>query len=169
MCRRKEAANIHLSNIICDRMNTHAIGYNTKNINFNPQEALKYVSAQDVKDFGLIPELCGRFPVITSLNALDRVALKRILIEPKNALVKQYIALFKMDGITLTFTEDCLDYIVDKAVELQLGARGLRAIVEKIMTDAMFEFPSLNKKKIEVDEAYAKEKFESSIFSFKDK
>ena len=111
----------------------------------------------------------GRFPVITSLNALDRVALKRILIEPKNALVKQYIALFKMDGITLTFTEDCLDYIVDKAVELQLGARGLRAIVEKIMTDAMFEFPSLNKKKIEVDEAYAKEKFESSIFSFKDK
>ncbi len=159
----------NLSNIICDRMNTHAIGYNTKNINFNPQEALKYVSAQDVKDFGLIPELCGRFPVITSLNALDRVALKRILIEPKNALVKQYIALFKMDGITLTFTEDCLDYIVDKAVELQLGARGLRAIVEKIMTDAMFEFPSLNKKKIEVDEAYAKEKFESSIFSFKDK
>ncbi|MCR4827783.1 MAG: ATP-dependent Clp protease ATP-binding subunit ClpX, partial [Bacteroidales bacterium] len=159
----------NLSNIICDRMNTHAIGYNTKNINFNPQEALKYVSAQDVKDFGLIPELCGRFPVITSLNALDRDALKRILTEPKNALVKQYIALFKMDGISLSFTEDCLDYIVDKAVELQLGARGLRAIVEKIMTDAMFEFPSLNKRKIEVDKAYAQEKFESSIFSFKDK
>ena len=159
----------NLSNIICDRMNTHAIGYNTKNINFNPQEALKYVSAQDVKDFGLIPELCGRFPVITSLNALDRDALKRILTEPKNALVKQYIALFKMDGIALSFTEESLDYIVDKAVELQLGARGLRAIVEKIMTDAMFEFPSLNKKKIVVDKAYAQEKFESSIFSFKDK
>ena len=159
----------NLSNIICDRMNTHAIGYNTKNINFNPQEALKYVSAQDVKAFGLIPELCGRFPVITSLNALDREALKRILTEPKNALVKQYTALFKMDGISLSFTEDCLDYIVDKAVELQLGARGLRAIVEKIMTDAMFEFPSLNKKKIVVDKAYAQEKFESSIFSFKDK
>ena len=159
----------NLSNIICDRMNTHAIGYNTKNINFNPQEALKYVSAQDVKEFGLIPELCGRFPVITSLNALDRDALKRILTEPKNALVKQYIALFKMDGISLSFTEDCLDYIVDKAEELQLGARGLRAIVEKIMTDAMFEFPSLNKKKIVVDKAYAQEKFESSIFSFKDK
>ena len=159
----------NLSNIICDRMNTHAIGYNTKNINFNPQEALKYVSAQDVKDFGLIPELCGRFPVITSLNALDRNALKRILTEPKNALVKQYIALFKMDGITLSFTDESLDYIVDKAVELQLGARGLRAIVEKIMTDAMFEFPSLNKKKITVDKAYAQEKFESSIFSFKDK
>ena len=159
----------NLSNIICDRMNTHAIGYNTKNINFNPQEALKYVSAQDVKAFGLIPELCGRFPVITSLNALDREALKRILTEPKNALVKQYAALFKMDGISLSFTEDCLDYIVDKAVELQLGARGLRAIVEKIMTDAMFEFPSLNKRKIVVDKAYAQEKFESSIFSFKDK
>ena len=159
----------NLSNIICDRMNTHAIGYNTKNINFNPQEALKYVSAQDVKAFGLIPELCGRFPVITSLNALDREALKRILTEPKNALVKQYTALFKMDGISLSFTEDCLDYIVDKAVELQLGARGLRAIVEKIMTDAMFEFPSLNKRKIVVDKAYAQEKFESSIFSFKDK
>ena len=159
----------NLSNIICDRMNTHAIGYNTKNINFNPQEALKYVSAQDVKEFGLIPELCGRFPVITSLDALDRDALKRILTEPKNALVKQYIALFKMDGIALTFTEECLDYIVDKAVELQLGARGLRAIVEKIMTDAMFEFPSLNKRKIEVDKVYAQEKFESSIFSFKDK
>jgi ATP-dependent Clp protease ATP-binding subunit ClpX len=159
----------NLSNIICDRMNTHAIGYNTKNINFNPQEALRYVSAQDVKDFGLIPELCGRFPVITSLEALDRTALKRILTEPKNALVKQYMALFKMDGITLTFTEDCLDYIVDKAVELQLGARGLRAIVEKIMTDAMFEFPSLNKRKITVDKAYAQEKFESTIFAFKDK
>ena len=159
----------NLSNIICDRMNTHAIGYNTKNINFNPQEALKYVSAQDVKAFGLIPELCGRFPVITSLNALDREALKRILTEPKNALVKQYTALFKMDGISLSFTEDCLDYIVDKAVELQLGARGLRAIVEKIMTDAMFECPSLNKRKIVVDKAYAQEKFESSIFSFKDK
>ena len=159
----------NLSNIICDRMNTHAIGYNTKNINFNPQEALKYVSAQDVKAFGLIPELCGRFPVITSLNALDREALKRILTEPKNALVKQYTALFKMDGISLSFTEDCLDYIVDKAVELQLGARGLLAIVEKIMTDAMFEFPSLNKRKIVVDKAYAQEKFESSIFSFKDK
>ena len=159
----------NLSNIICDRMNTHAIGYNTKNINFNPQEALKYVSAQDVKDFGLIPELCGRFPVITSLNALDSSALKRILTEPKNALVKQYIALFKMDGIALSFTEESLDYIVEKAVELQLGARGLRAIVEKIMTDAMFEFPSLSKKKIVVDKSYAQEKFESSIFSFKDK
>ena len=97
------------------------------------------------------------------------MALKRILTEPKNALVKQYIALFKMDGIALSFTEESLDYIVDKAVELQLGARGLRAIVEKIMTDAMFEFPSLNRKKIVVDKAYAKEKFESSIFSFKDK
>ncbi len=159
----------NLSNIICERMNTHAIGFNTKNINFNPQEALKYVSAQDIKDFGLIPELCGRFPVITSLHSLDRVALKKILIEPKNALLKQYITLFKMDKIELIFTDDCVDYIVDKAIELQLGARGLRAIVEKIMTDAMFEFPSAGRKKIAVDTDYAKAHFEDLFFSYKDK
>lgn len=161
----------NISNIICERMNTHAIGYNTKNINFNPQEALKYVSAQDVKDFGLIPELCGRFPVITSLQALDRDALKMILTEPKNALVKQYKALFQMDKIELSFTDGCIDYIVDKAIELKLGARGLRAIVEKIMTDAMYEFPGeYTRKTVKViDEAYAKEHFEDSIFVFKDK
>lgn len=159
----------NLSNIICERMNTHAVGFNTKNVNFNPQEALKYVSAQDVKTFGLIPELCGRFPVITSLQSLDRDALKKILVEPKNALLRQYQLLFKMDKINLTFTDDCIDYIVDKAVELQLGARGLRAIVEKVMTDAMFEFPSDNRKKIAVDKKYAQEHFEDTFFSFKDK
>lgn len=159
----------NLSNIICERMNTHAVGFNTKNVNFNPQVALKYVSAQDVKTFGLIPELCGRFPVITSLQSLDRDALKKILVEPKNALLRQYQLLFKMDKINLTFTDDCIDYIVDKAVELQLGARGLRAIVEKVMTDAMFEFPSDNRKKIAVDKKYAQEHFEDTFFSFKDK
>ncbi|MBQ3750315.1 MAG: ATP-dependent Clp protease ATP-binding subunit ClpX [Bacteroidales bacterium] len=159
----------NLEQIIGERMNTNAIGYNKKNRNIDKDNMLQYVSAQDIKQFGLIPELCGRFPVITSLNPLDAQALKRILTQPKNALVKQYVKLFKMDGITLTFEDAALDYIVEKAVELKLGARGLRAIVEKIMTDAMFDFPSMNKKKITVTADYARENFEKSIFSFLDK
>jgi ATP-dependent Clp protease ATP-binding subunit ClpX len=159
----------NLEQIIGERMNTNAIGYNKKNRNIDKDNMLQYVSAQDIKQFGLIPELCGRFPVITSLNPLDAPALKRILTQPKNALVKQYVKLFKMDGITLTFEDAALDYIVEKAVELKLGARGLRAIVEKIMTDAMFDFPSMNKKKITVTADYARENFEKSIFSFLDK
>ncbi len=159
----------NLEQIIGERMNTNAIGYNKKNRNIDKDNMLQYVSAQDIKQFGLIPELCGRFPVITSLNPLDATALKRILTQPKNALVKQYVKLFKMDGITLTFEDAALDYIVEKAVELKLGARGLRAIVEKIMTDAMFDFPSMNKKKITVTADYARENFEKSIFSFLDK
>lgn len=159
----------NLEQIIGERMNTNAIGYNKKNRNIDKDNMLQYVSAQDIKQFGLIPELCGRFPVITSLNPLDAPALKRILTQPKNALVKQYVKLFKMDGITLTFEDAALDYIVEKAAELKLGARGLRAIVEKIMTDAMFDFPSMNKKKITVTADYARENFEKSIFSFLDK
>ena len=159
----------NLDQIISERMNTNAIGYNKKNRNVDKDNMLQYVSAQDVKQFGLIPELCGRFPVITSLNPLDAKALKQILTEPKNALVKQYVKLFQMDGITLSFEEDALDYIVEKAVELKLGARGLRAIVEKIMTDAMYDFPSLDKKRIAVTRDYARENFEKSIFSFLDK
>ena len=159
----------NLDQIIGERMNTNAIGYNKKNRNIDKDNMLQYVSAQDIKQFGLIPELCGRFPVITSLNPLDAPALKRILTQPKNALVKQYVKLFKMDGITLTFEDAALDYIVEKAVELKLGARGLRAIVEKIMTDAMFDFPSLNKNKITVTADYARKNFEKSIFSFLDK
>lgn len=159
----------NLDRIISERMNTNAIGYNKKNQSLDKSNMLQYVSVQDVKQFGLIPELCGRFPVITSLNPLDADALKQILTQPKNALVKQYIKLFKMDKIDLTFSEGALDYIVNKAVELKLGARGLRSIIEKIMTDAMYDFPSLNKKKIEVTEEYAREHFEKSIFSFLDK
>ncbi|MCQ2276061.1 MAG: ATP-dependent Clp protease ATP-binding subunit ClpX [Bacteroidales bacterium] len=159
----------NLDRIISERMNTNAIGYNKKNHSLDKSNMLQYVSVQDVKQFGLIPELCGRFPVITSLNPLDADALKQILTKPKNALVKQYIKLFKMDKIDLTFSEGALDYIVNKAVELKLGARGLRSIIEKIMTDAMYDFPSLNKKKIEVTEEYAREHFEKSIFSFLDK
>ena len=159
----------NLERIISERMNTNAIGYNKKNHAIDKSNMLQYVSAQDVKQFGLIPELCGRFPVITSLNPLDATALKQILTQPKNALVKQYTKLFKMDGIDLSFSDETLDYIVQKAIELKLGARGLRAIVEKIMTDAMYDFPSLNQHKIEVTADYAKEHFERSIFSFLDK
>lgn len=159
----------NLSQIISERMNTHAIGYNKKNRTIDKSNMLKYVSAQDIKQFGLIPELCGRFPVITSLDPLDAPALKQILTQPKNALVKQYVKLFKMDGINLAFDDDALDYMVQKAIELKLGARGLRAIVEKIMTDAMYDFPSLNRRKMSVTIDYAREHFEKSIFSFSDK
>lgn len=159
----------NLERIVSERMNTNAIGYNKKNRALDKSNMLQYVSMQDIKQFGLIPELCGRFPVLTSLNPLDADALKQILTQPKNALVKQYIKLFKMDKINLSFSEGALDYIVNKAVELKLGARGLRSIIEKIMTDAMYDFPSLNKKSIEVTEDYAKEHFEKSIFSFLDK
>lgn len=159
----------NLSQIISERMNANAIGYNKKNRTIDKSNMLKYVSAQDVKQFGLIPELCGRFPVITSLDPLDAPALKQILTQPKNALVKQYIKLFKMDGINLVFEDDALDYMVQKAIDLKLGARGLRAIVEKIMTDAMYDFPSLNRRKMSVTLNYAREHFEKSIFSFSDK
>lgn len=157
-----------LDQIIGERMNTNVIGFNSKFQQIDKGNMLQYVSAQDIKQFGLIPELCGRFPVITSMNPLDAEALKRILTQPKNALVKQYVKLFKMDGIELTFDPETLDYIVNKAVELKLGARGLRSIVEKIMTDAMFEFPSSRKKKIVVTLDYAREHFEKSIFAFLD-
>ncbi len=159
----------NLSQIISERMNTNAIGYNKKNRTIDKSNMLKYVSAQDVKQFGLIPELCGRFPVITSLDPLDAPALKRILTLPKNALVKQYMKLFKMDGINLVFDDEALDYMVQKAIELKLGARGLRAIVEKIMTDAMYDFPSMNRRKMSVTLDYARKHFEKSIFSISDK
>ncbi|MCQ2286581.1 MAG: ATP-dependent Clp protease ATP-binding subunit ClpX [Bacteroidales bacterium] len=152
-------------NIIAERMNTHVIGYKAKNVRFDKNNALKYVSSQDLKSFGLIPELCGRFPVITHLEHLDKAALKKILTEPKNAIIKQYVKLLEMDGITLTFSEETLDYIVDKANELKLGARGLRSIVEKIMTDLMYDAPSSRKKEIILSKEYAQEKFEKSIFS----
>ncbi len=157
-----------IDKIIAERMNTNVIGYNKKKHDIDKKNMMQYISAHDLKSFGLIPELCGRFPVITYMNALDADALRRILVEPKNALVKQYERLFQLDGITLTFDDDSLDYIVSKAVELKLGARGLRSIIEKIMTNAMYEFPSSTKKKICITADYAKQQFESSIFSFLD-
>ena len=157
-----------IDKIIAERMNTNVIGYNKKKHDIDKKNMMQYISAHDLKSFGLIPELCGRFPVITYMNALDATALKRILVEPKNALVKQYERLFQLDGIDLSFDEESLDYIVSKAVELKLGARGLRSIIEKIMTNAMYEFPSSKQKKMSITADYAKQQFESSIFSFLD-
>ena len=123
---------------------------------------MQYIVPQDLKAFGLIPEIIGRLPVLTFLNPLDRDALTRILTEPKNSIVKQYVKLFDMDGIKLKFTQEALDLIVDKAVEYKLGARGLRSIVENIMMDAMFEVPSKKVKSFEVTREYAKEQLDKS-------
>ena len=143
---------------IAQRLNTHVVGYNSvQNArSIDKGDLMKYIVPQDLKSFGLIPELIGRLPVLTYLKPLDRQALRRILVEPKNSIVKQYIKLFEMDKITLTFTEDALDFIVDKAVDYQLGARGLRSIVEAVMMDAMFDVPSRRLKKFEVTLEYAK-------------
>jgi ATP-dependent Clp protease ATP-binding subunit ClpX len=143
---------------IAQRMNTHVVGYNSvHNVrNIDKEELMKYVLPQDLKSFGLIPEIIGRLPVLTYLNQLDKPALKKILVESKNSIVRQYVKLFEMDGIKLTFSEEALDFIVDKAVEYKLGARGLRSIVESVMMDAMFEMPSGKTKSFEVTLDYAK-------------
>ena len=149
---------------IAQRMNTHVVGYNSvQNVaQIDRHNLMQYVSPQDLKSFGLIPEIIGRLPVLTYLNPLDKEALRRILVEPKNSIVRQYAKLFGMDGVELTFAEDALEYIVDKAVEFKLGARGLRSIVEAIMMDAMFEMPSKKVKQFEVTLDYAKEQMEKS-------
>ena len=149
---------------IAQRLNTHTVGYNSvQNVRkIDKNELMKYVLPQDLKSFGLIPELIGRLPVLTYLNPLDKDALTRILIEPKNSIVRQYEKLFQMDGITLTFSDDALKLIVDKAVEYKLGARGLRSIVETIMMDAMFEVPSKRIKSFEVTAEYAQKQLDKS-------
>jgi len=149
---------------IAQRMNTHTVGYNSvQNVRkIDKDDLMKYVMPQDLKSFGLIPEIIGRLPVLTYLNPLDRDALKRILIEPKNSIVKQYTKLFEMDGVELTFAPDALELIVDKAVEYKLGARGLRSIVESIMMDAMFDTPSRRIKKFEVTREYAQQQLDKS-------
>ena len=143
---------------IAQRMNTHVVGYNSvQNVaKIDKKDLMQYILPQDLKSFGLIPEIIGRLPVLTYLNPLDREALRKILVEPKNSIVKQYQKLFEMDGIKLKFDEEALDYIVDKAVEYKLGARGLRSIVEAVMMDAMFEIPSKKVKSFEVTLEYAK-------------
>lgn len=142
---------------IANRLNTKVLGYGAKEKveEIDKTNYLKYVSPQDLKSFGLIPEIIGRLPVFTHLNPLDREALRRILIEPKNAIVKQYMALFQMDGITLSFEEAAYEYIVDKAIEFKLGARGLRSICEIIMLDAMFDAPNLNQTEFVITAEYA--------------
>ena len=145
-------------------MNAHTVGYNSvQNVRkIDKENLMQYIVPQDLKAFGLIPEIIGRLPVLTFLNPLDRDALTRILTEPKNSIVKQYVKLFDMDGIKLKFTQEALDLIVDKAVEYKLGARGLRSIVENIMMDAMFEVPSKKVKSFEVTREYAKEQLDKS-------
>ena len=150
---------------IAQRLNTHTVGYNSvQNVRrIEKDDLIKYVQPQDLKAFGLIPEIIGRLPVLTYLNPLDRAALEKILTEPKNSIVKQYVKLFEMDGVKLSFSTEALNYIVDKAVEYKLGARGLRSIVEAIMMDAMFEVPSKKLKTFEVTIDYAKEQLEKSV------
>lgn len=149
---------------IAQRLNTHVVGYNSvQNVaKIDKKDLMKYVLPQDLRSFGLIPEIIGRLPVLTYLNPLDREALRKILVEPKNSIVKQYIKLFKMDGINLSFTNEALDYIVDKAVEYKLGARGLRSIVEAVMMEQMFELPSKRVKKYEVTASYAQEQLDKA-------
>ena len=152
---------------IAQRMNTHVVGYNSvQNMqHIDKSNLMKYILPQDLKSFGLIPEIIGRLPVLTYLNPLDRTALRNILTEPKNSIVKQQVKLFEMDGIKLSFDEDTLEYIVDKAVEYNLGARGLRSIMESIMMDAMFEIPSKKVKTFKVTLEYAKKQLEKANLS----
>ena len=150
---------------IASRLKSNVIGYNgTKTREeIDRHNMLKYILPMDLKHFGLIPELVGRFPMLTYLNPLDADALRRILTEPKNALVKQYQALFEMDGITLQFTPQALDLIVETAVEYRLGARGLRSIMEGIMTDYMFDLPNLEKgSTLTITDDMAREKISQS-------
>ena len=149
---------------IAQRLNTHTVGYNSvQNVrHIDKDDLMKYVQPQDLKSFGLIPEIIGRLPILTYLNQLDRPALRRILVEPKNSIIKQYQKLFSMDGIDLTFTDEAMDTIVDKAVEYKLGARGLRSIVESVMMDAMFEVPSKKVHSFEVTKEYVCEQLGKS-------
>ena len=156
---------VGIERIIKSRLNTKPIGFAKTQLEeqIDTENFLRYVTAQDLKAFGLIPELIGRLPVLTHLNPLDHATLRKILTEPKNSIVKQYQRLFDMEGISLSFSEDALEYIVVKADEYRLGARGLRSICESIMTDAMFEMPSDDEaKELIIDADYARSKFEQS-------
>jgi ATP-dependent Clp protease ATP-binding subunit ClpX len=147
---------------IAQRLNTRVVGYGTrkKTDHIDLDNLLQYIAPQDLKAFGLIPEIIGRLPILTYLNPLDRDALRRILTEPKNSIIKQYIKMFVMDDVTLSFNEDVLDYIVDKAIEFKLGARGLRSMVETIIMDEMYEVPSKNISELIITLDVAKAKIE---------
>ena len=149
---------------IAQRLNTRVVGYaaNVETAKVDRNNLLKYITPADLKAFGLIPEIIGRLPILTYLNPLDRSALRNILTEPKNSIIKQYIKLFEMDGILLSFDESVFEFIVDKALEFKLGARGLRSIVEAIMMDTMYSLPSTQEKELRVTLEYAKNQFEKS-------
>jgi len=152
-----------IEKLIANRVNKNTIGFSaTEQPSVEKSELLSYISPTDLKNYGLIPELIGRFPVLSHLLPLDKAALKRILTEPKNALMKQFVKVFELDGIRLTFDQQVLDFIVDKAVEFELGARGLRSICEAIFMDAMFDLPSTTKKKFHVTLEYAEATFNKS-------
>ncbi len=152
---------------IAHRLNRHVVGYNTSdNVkhHLNREDYMRYVAPQDLRSFGLIPEIIGRLPILTSLEPLDRDALRRILVEPKNAITRQYEKLFEMDGVELKWDPAALDFIVDKSIEFKLGARGLRSIVETIMLDAMFDIPGSKKKTFVVTADFAKEQLQKANF-----
>jgi ATP-dependent Clp protease ATP-binding subunit ClpX len=151
--------------IISKRLNRQAVGYSTsKNVdNINKDNLLQYIIPKDIKDFGLIPEIIGRLPVLTHMDPLDKETLRAILTQPKNALIKQYAKLFLMDEVEFTITDDALDFIVEKALEYKLGARGLRSLCEAILTDAMYELPSSEDKKLAIDVDYAKETLNKNL------
>ena len=151
--------------IISKRLNRQAVGYSTsKNVdNIDKDNLLQYIIPKDIKDFGLIPEIIGRLPVLTHMDPLDRETLRAILTQPKNALIKQYEKLFLMDEVAFTITDEALDFIVEKALEYKLGARGLRSLCEAILTDAMYELPSSDDKTLEIDVEYAKETLNKNL------
>jgi ATP-dependent Clp protease ATP-binding subunit ClpX len=151
--------------IISKRLNRQAVGYSSsKNVdNIDKDNLLQYVIPKDIKDFGLIPEIIGRLPVLTHMDPLDRETLRAILTEPKNALIKQYQKLFAMDDVDFNISNEALDYIVDKALEYKLGARGLRSLCEAILTDAMYDLPSSDHKELTIDEDYAKNALDKNL------
>ncbi len=154
-----------IERIISKRLNRQAVGYSTsKNVdNIDKDNLLQYIIPKDIKDFGLIPEIIGRLPVLTHMDPLDKETLRAILTQPKNALIKQYAKLFLMDEVEFTITDDALDFIVEKALEYKLGARGLRSLCEAILTDAMYELPSSEDKKLAIDVDYAKETLNKNL------
>lgn len=154
-----------IERVISKRLNRQAVGYSAakKDDEIDKENLMQYIIPTDVKTFGLIPEIIGRLPVLTHMNPLDKEALRQILTEPKNALIKQYQKLFEMDGVQLTITDDALNYIVDKAMDYKLGARGLRSLCEAMLTDAMYELPSSNEKSLVIDEQYASHAIDNTL------
>jgi ATP-dependent Clp protease ATP-binding subunit ClpX len=147
---------------IAQRLNTKVVGYNAskQGDRVDRENLMQYIAPQDLRAYGMIPEIIGRLPVLTFLHPLDRKALRSILTEPKNSIIKQYVKLFDIDNIQLAFDDAALDYIVDKAVEFKLGARGLRSICEAVMIDVMFELPSTDQKEVTISLEYARSKME---------